>query len=89
MKYFLNENKPPNTTFEKEILAAPSQYHLKSIQDTVKDWLITYQLQSYFSRKKLKEFHVFSSLGDSLAAVDNDHNLPTVEELVNHKHSKY
>ena len=88
IKDFLNKAKPPDKpfeSFENDTCAAHTQYHLESSCGTVKDRLSAYQLQSYFGGKKLKDFHVLSSLGDGLTVVDNDHDVPTVGELVNRK----
>ena len=85
---FLQENVPPDKPFKKESRASPPNYHLESSRGTVKDRLTAHQLKTYFGGKNLRDFSVLSSLGEGLTVVDNDHDVPTVGELVNRKRGK-
>ena len=88
LKDILRENKPPDKQFQKEQRSPPNQYHLESSRGDVKDRLTAYQLQSYFGGRKMKDFRLLSKLGEGLSVVDNDDEIPTIGELVNHKQGK-
>ena len=86
---FLREEEPPDSKpFEKEKRAPPPQYHLESSRGDVKDRLTSFQLQSYFGGRHLKDFSLLSKLGTGLSVVDDDQHIPTVGELVNRKRGK-
>ena len=72
----------------KKKRAPPPRYHLESICGDVKDRLTSYQLQSYFGRRHLPDYSPFSSLGIGIAVVDDDHDIPTIGELLNRKRGK-
>ena len=74
--------------FEKEKRAPPPQYHLESSRGDVKDRLTSYQLQSYFGGRHLKDFGLLSKLGTGVFVIDSDQDIPTIGELVNRKRGK-
>ena len=86
IKDFLNNDK--SKPFEKQKLKPPPQYHLESGHGDTKDRLTAFQLQSYFGGRQLKEHNLLSKLGTGLSVMDNDQEIPTVGEMVNHKQGK-
>ena len=92
IKDFLNKAKLPDKSFEpfeKDTRATPAQYHLESSCGTVSRGFLFINYNPTLVERNLKILCVLSSLGDGLIVVDNDHNVPTVGELVNHKHGKH
>ena len=85
---FLQEESPTSKPFKKEQRAPPPRYHLESSRGDVKDRLTSYQLQSYLGGRHLPDYSFLSSLGTGLTVVDNDHDIPTIGELVNRKRGK-
>ena len=54
----------------------------------MKERLTRHTLQLYFGGQQLKDFGVFSALGEGLTVTDNDNNVPAIGELVNCKRGK-
>ena len=87
---FFMAGGPENTEqFEKEKRAPPPQYHLESSRGDVKERLTTYQLQSYFGGRHLKDFGLLSKLGTGISVIYSDREIPTIGELVNRKRGKH
>ena len=82
------ENTDISTPFKKQQRAPPPQYHLESSRGDVKDRLTSYQLQSYFGGRHLKDFGLLSKLGTGVSVIDSDQDIPTIGELVNRKRGK-
>ena len=75
---FLKEEYPNFKPFEKEKRAQPPRYHLESSRGDVKDRLTSFQLQSYFGGRHLKDYSLLSKLGTGLTVVDDDQDIPTI-----------
>lgn len=86
----LNNNKLelPEKPFSKDKCSPPPLYHLESNRGNTKQQLTRYALQSMFGGRQLHNFSVLSQLGSGNKVIDNDHNVPTVGELVNCKRGK-
>ena len=86
IKDFLMVGGPAKTEqFEKEKRAPPLQYHLESSRGNIKDRFISYQLQSCFGGRHLKDFGLLSKLGTGVSVLDSNQDIPTIGELVDQK----
>ena len=81
---FLMAGGPEETEqFEKKKRVPSPQYHLESSCGDFNGQLMTYQLQSYFGGRHLKDLDLLSKLGTGVSVVDSDQDIPTIGELVN------
>ena len=85
---FLQAEFLTSKPFKKEQHAPPPRYHLESSRGDVNDCLTSYQLQSYFGGHHLPDYSLLSRLGTGITVVDDDHDIPTIGELVNRKRGK-
>ena len=86
---FLMAGGPEKTEqFEKEKRAPPPQYHLESSCGDIQDRLTSYQLQSYFGGRHLKDFGLLSKLRTGVSVIESDQDIPKIGELVNQKRGK-